>query len=45
MGRMGIRLVAAATAAVCLAACMAGGAPAARADGGKTIAEEGSKKM
>jgi nucleoid-associated protein YgaU len=42
MGRMGIRLVAAATVAVCLAACLAGGAPAARANGGKTIAEAGA---
>jgi nucleoid-associated protein YgaU len=41
MGRMGIRLVAAATVAICLAACLAGGAPAARANGGKTIAEAG----
>jgi nucleoid-associated protein YgaU len=41
MGRMGIRLVAGATVAVCLAACLAGGASAARANGGKTIAEAG----
>jgi hypothetical protein len=38
MGRIGVRLVAIATAALCLAAWALGGAPAARANGGKTIA-------
>jgi hypothetical protein len=39
MERIGVRLVAMATAALCLAAWGLGGAPAARASGGKTIAE------
>jgi nucleoid-associated protein YgaU len=39
MGRIGVRLVAAATVALCWAAWALGGAPAARAEGGKTIAQ------
>jgi hypothetical protein len=39
MERIGVRYVAAATVVLCLAACLLGGAPAAHAKGGKTIAE------
>ncbi len=39
MGRMGVRLLASATAALCLAACVTGISPAAAAGGGRTIAQ------
>jgi len=45
MGRIGVRLVAIATAALCLAAWALGAAPAARANGGKTIAEAAGVRL
>jgi hypothetical protein len=45
MERIGVRFVAAATVVLCLAAWALGGAPAARAAGGKTIAQAPSIKF
>jgi hypothetical protein len=45
MERIGVRFVAAATVVLCLAACLFGGAPAAHAKGGKTIAEASGVKV
>ena len=45
MERIGVRLVARATVALCLAACVTGVAPAAGAKGGETIAQAPSVKL
>src|SRR4051812_8487767 len=45
MGRPRVRLMARALVALCLAACFAGGASAAAAEGGKTIAQAPSVKL
>jgi nucleoid-associated protein YgaU len=45
MERIGVRFVAAATVVLCLAACLLGGAPAAHAKGGKTVAEATGVKV
>jgi hypothetical protein len=45
MERMGVRLVARALVALCVAACLAGGASAASAKGGRTIGEAPAVKL